>query len=338
MVEITPEIKAQLDEQKKQCIFCKISSGEIPSEIIINEESIVSVLDINPCSKAHVLMYTKEHYPIMPYIPANEFFNLFGAIPQMSKNIKKATYTESITTFIANGAVAGQQSPHFLFHIVSRDMNDKVGSFNIKRKENLDKKVLSELFQLLSNNIPIMLQNHSRRNPSLVPKVRGLDLSELLLYSDEWVYVEMPEDPSVIGHVVVKTKNYSKIEDVPVEVAAHLFFVSSFVATALFESLGAHGTNIIMHSGKNPDNPEGELIVHVIPRFQDDGLDLLPKQLLDKPDLNVMAEKIRSDKIFIPYQLKEARKRIQSNSLSQKTIPNDVKIQIDKAIEQLRRK
>jgi len=339
MVEITPEIKAQLDEQKKQCIFCKITAGEIPSEMIINDQGIVSVLDINPCSKAHVLMYPKEHYPIMPYITADEFFNLFGAIPQMSKNIKKSMLSESITIFVANGAVAGQQSPHFLFHVIARDSKDRFGNFGLKKNDAIDNNIKKQLFHLLSNNIPIMLQNHARRNPKMVPKNKGTLSSNDMIYSDEYCHVLMPEDSAVVGHVIVKPNNYDSIEDIPVEVAAHLFFVCSFVATALFESLGAHGTNIILHSGINPDNPEGKCIVHVIARFEDDGLNLIPNPIAEKPDIKVVGDKVRSDKIYIPYQLKEARKRIESNiqSSSFSLMDEEAKRQIQKAIERLRR-
>jgi histidine triad (HIT) family protein len=337
MVEMTPELREQLNEQKKQCIFCRITSGEIPSEIVLKDEGIVSVMDINPCSKAHVLMYPEEHYPIMPYIPSGEFFNLFGALPQMTRNIKKASLSDSITVFIANGAVAGQQSPHFLYHVIGRDARDRVGKFSIDKKADVDPKVLTQLREILLNNIPIMLQNHARRNPQYVPKVRVA--KEGMIYNDEWVSVIMPEDGSVLGHIIITPNNHDAIDDMPVEEAAHLFFVSSFVATALFESLGAHGTNIILHSGIHPDNDDGKCKVHVIARFQDDGLEIIPQPLESKPDIKTMADKIKSDRIFIPYQLKEARRRISQAAVKPKDIDagSEELKQIEDAISRLRK-
>lgn len=338
MVEITPEIRAQLEEQKKQCIFCRISSKEIPSEMVLDAEGIVGVMDINPCSKAHVLLYTKEHYPIMPYIPSQEFFNLFGSIPQMSKNIMKASVSESITIFIANGAVAGQQSPHFLFHMISREPNDRVGSFKIDSND-VDDNILVQLKQVLSNNIPVMLQNHNRRNPLMTPKNAVKKTVPDSLYEDEWCTIIMPKEHCTIGHLVVKPKGYDSITDIPVEVSSHIFFVCSFVATALFESLGAQGTNIIMHSGNNPDNPEGKCEFHIIARFQDDNLGLLPKSLSSKPNIKAMADKIRSDRIYIPHQLKEAWKRIEQDTpKSIDSIDDNARKEIEKAIESLKRK
>ena len=37
-MEITPEMKAQLEEQKKQCVFCKIISGEIPGKEVFSDD------------------------------------------------------------------------------------------------------------------------------------------------------------------------------------------------------------------------------------------------------------------------------------------------------------
>ena len=60
----------------------------------------------------------------MPLIPPEEFAHLFGTAAQLSKAIKDGMLTPRCTTFIANGAIAGQQSPHFLFHLIPRENND----------------------------------------------------------------------------------------------------------------------------------------------------------------------------------------------------------------------
>ena len=73
MVEITPEIQAQLNEQKKDCIFCKIVSGEMGSSTVYSDKHIKVVLDINPGVKVHMLVLPKEHYPIIPYLRKQDY-------------------------------------------------------------------------------------------------------------------------------------------------------------------------------------------------------------------------------------------------------------------------
>lgn len=47
--------------ETEKCIFCSIVSGEIPSYLVGENEKAIAVLEINPVSKAHVLIIPKQH-------------------------------------------------------------------------------------------------------------------------------------------------------------------------------------------------------------------------------------------------------------------------------------
>ena len=44
------------------CIFCKITKGEIPSYTIYEDDKMKAFLDVNPVSNGHVLLIPKTHY------------------------------------------------------------------------------------------------------------------------------------------------------------------------------------------------------------------------------------------------------------------------------------
>lgn len=44
------------------CIFCKIVSGEIPSELIYEDEVCIAFNDISPQAPTHVLVIPREHF------------------------------------------------------------------------------------------------------------------------------------------------------------------------------------------------------------------------------------------------------------------------------------
>jgi diadenosine tetraphosphate (Ap4A) HIT family hydrolase len=46
----------------KDCIFCKIANGEIPSVKIWEDKKHIAILDINPNTEGMTLVLTKEHY------------------------------------------------------------------------------------------------------------------------------------------------------------------------------------------------------------------------------------------------------------------------------------
>ena len=43
------------------CIFCKIIAGEIPSDKVYEDESVLAFRDINPQAPVHVLIVPKKH-------------------------------------------------------------------------------------------------------------------------------------------------------------------------------------------------------------------------------------------------------------------------------------
>jgi histidine triad (HIT) family protein len=48
-------------EYQESCIFCKIVTGDIPSEFLFQDEALVAFKDINPIAPVHVLIVPKKH-------------------------------------------------------------------------------------------------------------------------------------------------------------------------------------------------------------------------------------------------------------------------------------
>jgi len=111
------------DMQKKNCIFCHIVSGKVPSKKVFEDDKVLAILDINPASPGHVLLLPKEHFVIMPQMPQD----LTSHMMLTAKNISKALLKEQAqgtNILIANGAAAGQKAPHFMMHIIPRNEGD----------------------------------------------------------------------------------------------------------------------------------------------------------------------------------------------------------------------
>lgn len=91
---------------------------------------------------------------------------------------------------------------------------------------------------------------------------------EQLLYEDALLFVELLKTSAILGQVkIVPKKAVRFIEDLSDEEIAHFFNVSSYVATAVFEALGAHGTNIMLSSGF-----KDRFEFNVFPRSNEDGI------------------------------------------------------------------
>lgn len=147
--KMSPE--ARLEMQVKNCIFCKLIKGEIPSNKVYDDANFVGILDANPGNKGHVLLLSKKHVQIMPQLGAELCGELGVAAKRVSAKLKGALGIKGTSIFVSNGAVAGQQAPHFMLHIIPRTEGDNINldpeskSVDEKSVEVLRNKFISSL-------------------------------------------------------------------------------------------------------------------------------------------------------------------------------------------------
>lgn len=66
--------KASDHASDPNCIFCKIIGGQIPSFKLVDNETTLAFLDINPISFGHALVIPKRELPLDPQMFS--FFSL----------------------------------------------------------------------------------------------------------------------------------------------------------------------------------------------------------------------------------------------------------------------
>jgi histidine triad (HIT) family protein len=118
-------------------------------------------------------------------------------------------------------------------------------------------------------------------------------------YEDATAIAFMDIQPVNPGHLlVVPREHYESIEDLPPEVASHLFEVAMQVAPIVCKIAQAEGLNIVVNSGAAAGQDVFHFHVHVIPRRADDGFDIpLPfpgSAMPDRTHLDAMAARIIS--------------------------------------------
>ena len=115
------------------------------------------------------------------------------------------------------------------------------------------------------------------------------------VYEDELVMAVLDVNGSNPGHCFVIPKNhYPIIEQVPDHEIGKLFQISNKISTAIFESLGAQGTNIFVANGIPAGQTVAHFTINVIPRKENDGINLQwqPKQL-DEEEMSTIEIKLK---------------------------------------------
>ena len=111
-----------------------------------------------------------------------------------------------------------------------------------------------------------------------------------ICYEDAESIAFMDIQPVNAGHLlVVPRRHYERFEDVPPELAMHLFDVASRLAPAVKQVANADGLNIVVNSGRAAGQDELHFHVHVIPRCSNDGFDIpLPFAASTMPDRTLL--------------------------------------------------
>jgi histidine triad (HIT) family protein len=111
-----------------------------------------------------------------------------------------------------------------------------------------------------------------------------------ICYEDSDAIAFMDIQPVNPGHVLVVSRtHYENLEDVPAELAMHLFRVATRLVPAIAKVANAQGMNIVVNSGEAAGQDEPHYHVHVIPRTMEDGFDIpLPFAGSLMPDRTVL--------------------------------------------------
>ncbi len=89
----------------KNCIFCKIVAGAIPSHKVYEDDKFLAFLDIHPLAPGHVQIIPKEHYRYVWDVPnAGEYFEITR---KLALAIKKGFGAD-----IVRSQIYGEEVPH----------------------------------------------------------------------------------------------------------------------------------------------------------------------------------------------------------------------------------
>jgi histidine triad (HIT) family protein len=102
----------------ESCIFCRIIGGEEMVSLVHEDDQILAFMDIQPMTKGHVLVVTREHYPTLFDLPDEIAERCLTVARQIGEGVRRATNAAAINLFSANGRAGGQDVPHFHLHLI----------------------------------------------------------------------------------------------------------------------------------------------------------------------------------------------------------------------------
>jgi histidine triad (HIT) family protein len=104
---------------ESECIFCRIAAGEMPAEIVREDDDTIAFRDIDPRAPTHVLVIPRRHIPSVNALDeadARVVGGLFLAAKEIagSEGIDDQGYRLVMNT----GPEAGQSVDHIHLHVL----------------------------------------------------------------------------------------------------------------------------------------------------------------------------------------------------------------------------
>lgn len=107
----------------KDCLFCKLVKGEIPSLQVYKDHDTIAFLELFPSSPGHTMVIHKRHGNNIIEYSQDELGSMMGTVQNVAEKIEKALKPDSITIGINHKEHRGV--PHLHIHLIPRWEKDK---------------------------------------------------------------------------------------------------------------------------------------------------------------------------------------------------------------------
>jgi len=114
---------------KEECVFCRIVAGELPSDMVYQDEAFVAFRDISPQAPKHVLVIPRAHIKSLADLTAAQE-GLAGRLLILAKKLaeREGISTSGYRIVINCGSEGGQVVPHLHLHLLGgRKLSGRLG-------------------------------------------------------------------------------------------------------------------------------------------------------------------------------------------------------------------
>jgi histidine triad (HIT) family protein len=106
------------------CIFCRILAGELPANVVDEDERTVAFLDIAPATRGHALVVPRAHSADLLSVPREDLTAVIVACQRLAHRMKELLATDGVNLVNSCGAAAWQTVFHFHMHVIPRYEGD----------------------------------------------------------------------------------------------------------------------------------------------------------------------------------------------------------------------
>jgi histidine triad (HIT) family protein len=113
------------------CTFCQIVSGELPADLVDEDERTVAFMDISPATRGHLLVVPKRHITDVTSSDLEDWLAVAATARRMARWVVGAFRAGGVDLVQANsdGSVGNQTVFHLHVHVLPRYHDDQLGAW-----------------------------------------------------------------------------------------------------------------------------------------------------------------------------------------------------------------
>jgi histidine triad (HIT) family protein len=106
------------------CLFCKIVAGELPAQVVAEDERTVAFMDINPATRGHLLVVPREHSRDLLEVASEDLSATALAAQRLAVRVSQRLGADGVNLLNSCGQAAWQTVFHFHIHVIPRYRGD----------------------------------------------------------------------------------------------------------------------------------------------------------------------------------------------------------------------
>lgn len=127
-------------------------------------------------------------------------------------------------------------------------------------------------------------------------KIVSKDIPGKIVYENEQVLAFLDINPVARGHtLIIPKKHATDIFDLDEESAGEILKAAKKISTAIMQSLGASGVNLLNANRKEAGQTVFHYHMHIIPRYSEDSIKVWPNSGYKESNLDGVADAIKKN-------------------------------------------
>ena len=106
------------------CLFCRILAGELPAQIVAEDERTVSFMDINPATRGHALVIPRTHAEDLYETDPQDVAATAVAAQRLAQGARDRLGADGVNILNACRPAAWQTVFHYHVHVIPRYADD----------------------------------------------------------------------------------------------------------------------------------------------------------------------------------------------------------------------